>query len=295
MSAEKKVRNRLKRVNPPTRISGQSERIISQHNYFAVYDLEFTEPTAAELKAAAEKAEQSRKGTGKNALDTLTLTISGNDFAIALQASLLDAIRDLLRYELKKIKGGDSEEGSGKQGIERAGHPEVKLWFFEKAADVAPGYTRLKGEISFDLMNFVDSSNLAKNGISQLIKESDIKKLSAQIKTLFTENFKWERGKKIVVYHDWGRGYAFKIACKSESEGVRIVKEVLKIQGHELRPEFLKLNQPIGTPKPTIPTPKEEEILGKKRKHKRYRPESTVYYSYATLHLPSYGQKIALA
>jgi len=294
MSAEKKVRNRLKRVNPPTRISGQSERIISEHNYFAVYDLEFTEPTAAELKAAAEKAEQSKKGTGKDALDTLTLTISGNDFAIALQASLLDAIRDLLRYELKKIKGG-SEEESGKQGIERTGHPEVKLWFFEKAADVTPGYTRLKGEISFDLMNFVDSSNLAKSGISQLIKESDIKKLSAQIKTIFTEAFKWERGNKIVVYHDWGRGYAFKIACKSEAEGVRIVKEVLKIQGHEIKTEFLKLNQPIGTPKPTIPTPQEEEVLGKKRKHKRYRPTSTVYYSYATLHLPSYGQKIVLA
>ncbi|MEG4047814.1 hypothetical protein [Microcoleus sp. Pol17_C1] len=295
MTAERKVRNRLKRVNPPTRIEGQSEQIISEHNYFDVYDLEFTEPTAAESKAATEKAARDRKKVGKETLDTLTLTISGNQFAIALQASLLDAMRDLIRYELKKIKGGDSEEESGKQGIERAGHPEVKLWFFEKAADVTPGYTRLKGEISFDLMNFVDSSNLAKSGISQLIKESDIKKLSAQIKTIFTENFKWERGTKIVVYHDWGRGYAFKIACKSEAEGVRIVKEVLKIQGHEIKTEFLKLNQPIGTPKPTIPAPKDEEVLGKKRKHKRYRPECTVYYSYATLHLPSYGQKIALA
>ncbi|MEG4497577.1 hypothetical protein QUB05_05600 [Microcoleus sp. F10-C6] len=295
MSAESKVRNRLKRVNPPTRIAGQSEQKISEHNYFAVYDLEFTEPSEAELKAAAEKAAQAKKRNGKETLDTLTLTISGNDFAIALQASLLDAIRDLIRYELKKIKGGDSEEESGKQGVERAGHPEVKLWFFEKAADVTPGYTRLKGEISFDLMNFVDSSNLAKQGKSQLIKESDIKKLSAQIKTIFTEAFKWERGEKMVVYHDWERGYSLQILCPTEAEGVRIVKEVLKIQGHELRSQFLKLNLPIGTPKPTIPIPKDEEVLGKKRKHKRYRPKSTVYYSYATLHLPSYGQKIALA
>lgn len=293
MSAEKKVRNRLKRVNEPTRISGQSQEKISDYNYFSVYDLEFVEPSEAELKAAAEKAAQTKKGTGKAALDTLTLTISGNDFAIALQASLLDAIRDLLRYELRKIKAG-GEESEGKQGIERSGHPEVKLWFFENVADVTPGYSRLKGEISFDLMHLVDSSNLIKNGQSQLIKEADIKALSTKIKSIFNQNFKWERGKKILVYHDWARGYDFKIACKAEAEGLRIIKEVLKIQGHEVRTEYLKLNQLVGTPKPTIPAVKEEEVLGKKRKHKRYRPESTVYYAYATLHLPSYGQKIAL-
>lgn len=293
MSAEKKVRNRLKRVNEPTRISGQSEEKISDYTYFSVYDLEFVEPSEAELKAAAEKAAQTKKGAGKTALDTLTLTISGNEFAIALQASLLDAIRDLLRYELRKIKTG-GDESEGKQGVERRGHPEVKLWFFENLADVTPGYSRLKGEISFDLMHLVDSSNLIKKGQSQLIKESDIKALSLKIKSLFNQNFKWERGKKIFVYHDWARGYDFKIACKTEAEGLRIIKEVLKIQGHEVRNEYLKLNQLVGTPKPTIPAVKEEEVLGKKRKHKRYRPESTVYYAYATLHLPSYGQKIAL-
>lgn len=293
MTAERKVRNRLKRVNPPTRIAGQSEQIIPEHNYFQVYDLEFTEPTEAEAKAAADKAMRDRKKVGKETLDTLTLTISGNECSIAEQASLLDAIRDLLRYELRKIKTG-GDESEGKQGIERGGHPEVKLWFFENVADVTPGYSRLKGEISFDLMHLVDSSNLIKKGQSQLIKESDIKALSTKIKSLFNQNFKWERGKKILVYHDWARGYDFKIACKAEAEGLRIIKEVLKIQGHEIRNEYLKLNQLVGTPKPTIPAVKEEEVLGKKRKHKRYRPESTVYYAYATLHLPSYGQKIAL-
>jgi len=292
MSAESKVRNRLKRVNEPTRIKTQSSEKISEYSYFSVYDLEFLEPTEAEQKLAAEKAAQDR-GTGKNALDSLTLTISGNEFAIALQASLLDAMRDLIRYELKKLKLAESEEG-GKQGVERSGHPEVKLWFFEKRTDATPGYSPLKGEISFDLMNFVDSSDLAKPGKSQLIKESDIKKLSTQISAIFTSGFKWERGKKMVVYHDWQRGYSLQILCRTETEGVRIVKEVLKIQGHEILPEFLKLNQPIGTSRPTIPVVREEMVLGKKRKHKRYRPESTVYYSHATIHLPSFGQKIAL-
>lgn len=292
MSAENKVRNRLKRVNEPTRINNQSLDKISDYSYFCVYDLEFVEPTEAEQKLAAEKAARDR-GMGKNALDSLTLTISGNEFAIALQASLLDAMRDLLRYELKKLKLAESDEG-GKQGVERLGHPEVKLWFFEKRTDVTPGYSPLKGEISFDLMNFVDFSKLTKSGKSQLIKKSDVEKLSTQISAIFTPAFKWERGKKMVVYHDWQRGYSLQILCKTEAEGIRIVKEVLRIQGHEVLAEFLKLNQPIGTSRPTIPIVKEEVVLGKKRKHKRYRPESTVWYSHATVHLPSFGQKIAL-
>ncbi|MBD0339411.1 MAG: hypothetical protein ICV61_00475 [Microcoleus sp. Co-bin12] len=256
-----------------------------------MYDLEFAQPTEAEQKLAQERAAPA-KGTGKNALDRLTLTISGNDFAIALPASLLDAMRDLIRYELKKLQLASDEWG--KQGVERLGHPEVKLWFFEKRSDATPGYSPLKGEISFDLMSFVDSSELAKTGKSQLIKESDVKKLSTKINAIFTSNFKWERGKKMVVYHDRQGGYSLQILCKTEAEGVRIVKEVLKIQGHEILPEFLKLNQPIGTSRPTIPVVSEEVVLRKKRKHKRYRPESTVWYSYATIHLPSFGQKIVL-
>jgi hypothetical protein len=189
MSAENKVRNRLKKVNEPTRIKTQSQEKISEYSYFSVYDLEFVEPTEAEQKLANEKAARDR-GTEKNALDSLTLTISGNEFAIALQASLLDAMRDLIRYELKKLKLAESDEG-GKQGVERLGHPEVKLWFFHKRTDATPGYSPLKGEISFDLMNFVDSSELTKTGKSQLIKESDIKKLSTQISAVFTSGFKW--------------------------------------------------------------------------------------------------------
>lgn len=291
MSAERKVKNRLRRVNEPTKIEGKSVDKSAENSYFSVYDLEFSEPTPKEEAEAAAKAE-SDKGSRKDAVDKLTVTISGNEFAIALQASLLDAMRDLLRYELKKIKSGEGD--GGKERIKRSGHPEVKLFFFQKRAESTPGYTPLKGEISFDLMNFVDSVALAKNSSSQLIKEPDIKKLSAQIRAVFTAIFKWERGKKMVVYHDWQRGYSLQIFCKTEAEGVRIVKQILRIQGHELRSEFLKINEPIGNPKPTMPAVKEEEVLGKKRKHKRYRPEGTVFYSHATLHLPSYGQKIAL-
>lgn len=269
-NAQNRVERRLGKVNPETKVEGKVVKTPDEKSFFDVFQLEFENPEDKD--------------------DVFETTIAGNKFAIALQASMMDAMWDLMQYGLKKIKAsGDSNPDK----LKRSGHPEVRLFFFEKRTDVTPGYTPLKGEISFDLMDLVDSSAL-KNSANQLIKESDIKKLSAKIRAIFTPSFKWERGKKMVVYHDWARGYDFKIMCKSETEGVRIATEILKIQGHELRSEFLKLNQLIGTAKPTIPIPKEEDVLGKKRKHKRYRPEGTVYYSYATLHLPSYGQKISL-
>ncbi|MGB8691449.1 MAG: hypothetical protein WCD53_29570, partial [Microcoleus sp.] len=108
MSAEKKVKSRLKKVNEPTKIEGQSIDKAAESSYFSVYDLQFSEPTAAEIKAAADKAAKDKE-TAKDNLDKLTLTISGNEFAIALQASLLDAVRDLLRYELEKLKLGSGD------------------------------------------------------------------------------------------------------------------------------------------------------------------------------------------
>jgi hypothetical protein len=270
-NAENRVERRLGKVNPETKVDGKEAKTPNEKSFFDVYQRELENPEDKD--------------------DVFETTIAGNKFAIALQASMLDATWDLFRHVFKKIKAsGDSNPDK----IKRSGHPEVRLFFFEKRTDVTLGYTPLKGEISFDLMNLVDSSTLTKDSTNQLIKESDIKQLSAKTRAVFTPSFKWERGKKMVVYHDWARGYDFKIMCKSETEGVRIATEILKIQGHTLRSEFLKLNQLIGTSKPTIPIPKEENVLGKKRKHKRYRPEGTVYYSYATLHLPSYGQKIPL-
>ncbi len=289
MSAESRVNNRLKKVNPPTLIQGVQSAKDDENSYFKVYDLTFSEPTPEEEKQAGDLA-IATKGTQKDALDKLTLTISGNESAIALQASLLDAMRDLLRYELKKIGIGG---GDNKDIFKRRGHPEVKLVFYQKQAEIEKDYTRLKAEISFDLMDFVDTANKV-SATQKLIKDEDVKSLSKKIKSIFTHDLNWLKGKKIVVYHDWARGYNLQIYCDQEAEGIQIVKAICQIQNHTIKNEFLKLSQPLITDNKN-PIPKEEVVLGKKVKQKRYRPIGTVYFSHATLTLPTYGTKIILA
>lgn len=290
MTAENRVNSRLRKVNPPTQIHGVKSEKSDENSYFKVYDLTFSEPTPEEEKQADNLA-IAAKGTGKDALDQLTLTISGNEFAIALQASLLDAVRDLLRYELKKVGTGGG--GDNKEIFKRRGHPEVKLIFLQKRAERENGYTRLKGEISFDLMDFVDTADKV-SPTQKLIQQADIVSLSKKIKSIFTPEFSWSRGKEILVYHDWGRGYNLQIYCEQKEEGIRIAKAVCQIQNHTIKDEFLKLSQSLITDnkKPIL---EEEVVLGKKVKRKRYRPTGTVYFSHATLHLPTYGTKTVLA
>jgi hypothetical protein len=271
MTAEKKVRKRLEGQNKPTKVDGREGlKKHSELSFFDVYDLEFE---------------------GEDKDDKITLTISGNKFAIALQASLLDAFRDLIRHELKNIKGGDSADNPDR--IKRSGHPEVRLFFFQKAADTVNGYRPLKGEISFDLMEYVDSPQLAlATGLRQ-IKEADIARISKKIREVFPPTFKWERGKKIIVYHDWARGYSFQIQCNSSTEGQRIANQVLKIQGHVADKRYLKLNELVSPSSKQLPEG-EAVILGRKVKHRRYRPEGTVWYSHATIRLPSFGLSIPI-
>ncbi len=271
MVVRAKVAGTLAKVNERTKIAGKPDpKKETDANYFDVYDLEFLEGTTPEEGGQ-------------------TVTISGNKSAIALQASLIDALRDVIRYELAKIEAAAAGASSDK--FKRSGHPEVRLFFFQKSAEAEAGYRPLKGEISFDLMHLVDTTIATKNSQSELIKQSDITQLSANIKQIFTAKYKWIRGEKILVYHDWSRGYRFQIYCQTQTEGERIVKDLLKIQGHTIDKQYLKLNEPLypdKLPKPAQP------ILGKERKPKRYRPESTVYYSHATLHLPTFGLKVAL-
>jgi hypothetical protein len=270
MTAEKKVRKRLEGQNKPTKVSGREEiKKGSEQSFFDVYDLEFEDDDR----------------------DKITLTISGNKFAIALQASLLDAFRDLIKHELKKVKGGDEREGSDK--IKRSGHPEVRLFFFQKASDATNGYRPLKGEISFDLMEYVDSPQLALGTGLEQIKEADINRISKKIRELFPPTFKWERGKKMIVYHDWGRGYSLQIQCNSSTEGQRLVSQILKIQGHTADKRYLKLNELISPSSKQLPEG-DAMILGRTVKHRRYRPEGTVWYSHATMRLPSFGLSIPI-
>lgn len=76
----------LEKNDPVTRIAGQSDAKLSEQSYFEVYELTL--------------------GKGDEEEEETKLLISGNEVFIALQASLLPAIQQLIRAELSKADLG---------------------------------------------------------------------------------------------------------------------------------------------------------------------------------------------
>ncbi|MEG4801593.1 hypothetical protein QUB63_17035 [Microcoleus sp. ARI1-B5] len=83
-TSEAKVNRILQKSDPITRIAGQSDAKVSDQSYFEVYELVLDKDGDEETK----------------------LLISGNEVFIALQASLLPAIQQLIRAELARADLG---------------------------------------------------------------------------------------------------------------------------------------------------------------------------------------------
>lgn len=82
-TTEAKVRRILEKNDPVTRIAGQSDAKLSEQSYFEVYELVLDKDG-----------------------DEVKLLVSGNEVFVALQASLLPAIQQLIRHELARADLG---------------------------------------------------------------------------------------------------------------------------------------------------------------------------------------------
>lgn len=283
MSAEKKVRNRLKKVNEPTRISGKSVDKAAENSYFSVYDLEFSEPTKKEEAEAAAIAERN-KGTRKDAVDKLTVTISGNEFAIALQASLLDAMRDLIRYELKKIdiSGSKSDRNSDVRMLSK--HPKLYLYFEEERSN-----TKIRprdGKISIRLMNETDDT----------ISTVKLKKIAAKIKEIFggSSGYFWEKGKRYANYNHWELGYKLQLLSPSIAKAEVFIQDILRIQGHEFAKTRMTYSQNQAEAQAFPAKPSKKRVLGEEVDLPARRPNCKVKFRYAYVEIGALNQEIII-
>ena len=95
-TSESKVNRILQKSDPITRIAGQSDAKVSDQSYFEVYELV--------LNKASE--DNKDKKNSKDKEEEIKLIISGSEVFIALQASLLPAIQQLIRAELARADLG---------------------------------------------------------------------------------------------------------------------------------------------------------------------------------------------
>lgn len=164
--------------------------------------------------------------------------------------------------------------------------PQVRLFFKEDLDQVEEGYYPLTGEINFRLM---DES-------TESITMFKLENIARQIKTEFGAKggFRWHRGRYLLSYNDWAKGYKLQILCFSEAVGKEIIQKTLNIQNHT--PDWANLTvSQNGSPSAAFPTiPELEIVLGKRIRKPRKRGSGYVRFLHATCKVWGLTKPVAL-
>ena len=182
---------------------------------------------------------------------------------------------------------GDVGTTTMRTGVLRKTKPQVVLYFIEDLADVSPEYAPVDGRISFRLMDHTSDS----------ITPTDVNNYRQRIESRFSNNggFVWKKGKLMCSYSDWSKGYQLQLLCKTETEGKRVVEQVLDIQNHTPDWSFFNAeenNQPAEA-YPTVP--ERVRIYGLTRRLPRRRPIADVRFQFSRLHINGVPNPIILA
>lgn len=187
--------------------------------------------------------------------------------AMNLRERLFDRIRE---------KASIVTTGGARNYTKRRNKPQVTLYFKEDDADIEPGFDPITGETSFRIMDAGNDDD---------ITENEAKLLATAIKNLFMagNGFLWRKGKDMVTYSDWDKGYQLQLLCRSKLEGIELAQRILDIQSHTLEKQFTNFitNEDPTTRYPVLPPTK--PILGKQEKMPRERPIADVRFTHATL------------
>ena len=164
--------------------------------------------------------------------------------------------------------------------------PQITLDFSEDDEDIAPGYSRVAGEINFRIAGETNDT----------ISEGNLKTIGHRIKEVFAENngYVWRKGKIRCNYADKKLGYHLQILSRNKSVGQNLITKVLEIQGHTPHWKNLNIseNQDEGNSYPIIPP--EKPLLGKVRRLPRRRPIADVRFRRATAYVYGVADPIIL-
>lgn len=164
--------------------------------------------------------------------------------------------------------------------------PQIFLHFLEDSSDIEEGYAAVTGEISFRIMNQTSES----------LSKSELTSYANRIKTAFATNngFIWKKGKSMVSYIDRSKGYQLQLLCRNETEGRRVIEQVLDVQQHTPDWKYMNVSENVEATAAYPTIPKTITILGKVRKEPRRRPIADVRFTYAAIHLQGVPNAIVL-
>ena len=163
-------------------------------------------------------------------------------------------------------------------------HPKVYLYFEE---DRPKTQTRPKeAKISFRLMNQTGDT----------ISIADLKRLANKIKEIFGKagGYIWVKGKRYANYNHWELGYKLQLLSPSPSEGEKLIRDLLSIQGHEFNKARMTYSQNQAETKAFPSKPGKKRILGEEVDLPERRPNCKVRFQYASVEIGNLKQKIIL-
>lgn len=164
--------------------------------------------------------------------------------------------------------------------------PQIHLYFAQSVRDVEENENIVKGELRFRLINETSTT----------ISNTEVDRYAQRISNNFAKptKFIWQKGKHRFTYTDMSKGYQLKLNVISETEGKRVVEQILDIQQHTPDWKYAKY---IETLKPTErypDAPSTQTILGKSRRKPRRRPREDVRFVRASLLISGLPSPITL-
>jgi hypothetical protein len=161
--------------------------------------------------------------------------------------------------------------------------PEVKLFFVQDPQSVTDGDDPVEAVVSYRLVNETGST----------MNESKARAIANEIRTTFAagSGYTWKKGKVCVNYQRGEQGYHCQVWAYSEAEAREVLQKLLSLNEHSLDDDYLR----VTTPKKSNVAPRKTKLLyGKQRKIARYRPNVTVRFQYAALHISGMPNDIIL-
>ncbi|MDZ8023587.1 MAG: hypothetical protein RMX97_02660 [Nostoc sp. DedQUE11] len=185
-----------------------------------------------------------------------------------------------------KDTDGSQEDSNELTTVNRGDKPAITIYFLEPQDEVEQGYRRIEGKIKFRIMP----------GISAVNTETELRTLGTRIRNEFAKptRFIWKKGKTLISYCDWDKGYQFQLLVREKSDAKQIISKVLSIQNHVPDWKYMNVseNEEPTQAYPTIPGT--TILLGETKKEARRRPVANVRYRYSTIKIPGLPEKIVL-
>ncbi|WP_052754417.1 hypothetical protein [Calothrix sp. 336/3] len=158
--------------------------------------------------------------------------------------------------------------------------PKVIL-FFKSPKPIKKENTRTdrryEAYVSFRLMNET----------SETITKTEVETIAQRIKSVFaTPPLSWNRGKLFCTYSDWSKGYQFQLIVSSKEEAKKLIKALLKIQGHTPNWAFMNSIENEEAEESFDETPGKKNILGQAVNNPVKRRKIRTLFAYALMYLP---------